>query len=54
MIHEIRGEKDLAFEYLERACNEHDIWLLPLRVAPGSRLSDEPRYKALLKKVGLE
>jgi len=56
MIHKVQGEQDLAFEWLERACNEHDSFLPWLRVHPfeNLRIPDEPRYKALLKKVGLE
>ncbi len=55
MIHINRGEQDLAFEWLERACNEHDSFLPWLRISPTkSRIPDEPRYKALLRKVGLE
>ena len=51
-IYRIRGEEDLAFEWLKRACSEHDTFL------PGMRLNsyffpEGSRYQALLKEVGL-
>ena len=27
LIHRVRGEEDLAFKWLKRACNEHDTFL---------------------------
>jgi tetratricopeptide (TPR) repeat protein len=56
MIHRYRGEEDLAFEWLERACNDHDSYLPTFIFSPNDivRIPDEPRYKALLKKFGLE
>ena len=55
-IHSVRGEQDLAFEWMERACNEHDSLIPWFRFVPNdiTRIPDEPRYKALLKKAGLE
>ena len=55
-IHKVRGDQDKAFEWLERACNEHDSFLPWFKVDPikGWRIPDEPRFKALLKKAGLE
>jgi len=54
-IHKVRGENDHAFEWLERACNEHDSFLPWLKIAPieKHRIPDEPRFKVLLKKAGL-
>ena len=56
IIYRYRGEEDLAFEWLERACNEHDSFLSTYRFSPDDviRIPDEPRYKELLKKFGLE
>ncbi|MBA7689152.1 hypothetical protein ES703_97654 [subsurface metagenome] len=57
LIHKVRGDLDQAFESLERACNEHDSYLPWFRVAPIEmfwRIPDEPRFKALLEKYGLE
>lgn len=56
LIHKARGDQDQAFEWLERACNEHDSFLPWLRVTPIEimRIPDEPRFKALLEQAGLE
>jgi adenylate cyclase len=50
------GENDLAFEQLEKAYEEHsDDGLFWLKAYPGwDRLSADPRWAPLLKKVGLE
>ena len=55
LIHKVRGDQDQAYEWVERACNEHDSFLPWVRVEPldRDRIPDEPRYKALLKKAGL-
>jgi tetratricopeptide (TPR) repeat protein len=55
-IHKIRGELDLAYGWLERACNEHDSYLIWANISPVERyrIPDDPRFKALLKKAGLE
>jgi len=55
-FHQVRGEQDLALEWLERACKEHDSFLPWFRFLPNdaTRIPDEPRYHALLKKYGLE
>ncbi len=49
------GENDEAFEWLTRAYKEHDAWLVFLKVDPiWQTLRADPRYIALLKKMGLE
>jgi TolB-like protein/Tfp pilus assembly protein PilF len=55
-FHQVRGEQDLALEWLERACTEHDSFLPWFRFVPNdaTRIPDEPRYHALMKKYGLE
>ncbi len=55
-IHMVQGALDQAFEWLKTACEEHDSWLPWCRVNPvdSYRIPDEPRFKALLKKAGLE
>ena len=47
------GQKSLALDWLEKACEEHDGWMWDLNVCPwyGS-LRNEPRFKVLLKRVG--
>ena len=48
------GQKDKAFEWLERAYDEHDQWIIVIKVDPKfDNLHSEPRFTALLKKVGL-
>ena len=55
-INQVLGAQDKAFDWLERACNEHDSHLPWFRVIPidSWRIPDEPRFKVLLKKAGLE
>ena len=53
-VHAFRGEADLAFEWLERAYAQRDPGLTEIQ---GDRLMrglvDDPRYKALLRKLKL-
>jgi serine/threonine-protein kinase len=49
------GEKDLGFKLLDLAYNERDSRLLELQVTPEfDSVRTDPRFVALLKKVGLE
>jgi TolB-like protein/Flp pilus assembly protein TadD len=49
------GERDQAIAWLERACEERDSHLPHLNVDPRLRnLRREPRFKALLERVGLK
>lgn len=49
------GENDLAFKSLDLAYNQRDSRLLELKVLPEfDSVRSEPRFKALLKKVGFE
>ncbi len=54
-IYQARGEMDLYYEWLEKACNEHDGFLPWYRVITIEkyRIPDEPRYNELLEKAGL-
>jgi TolB-like protein/Flp pilus assembly protein TadD len=53
-IYAWRGEKDKAFEWLERAYVQRDGGLSTINADPAVRsLLDDPRYAALLKKLGL-
>ena len=54
VIHVGLGEKDQAFEWLERAYQEHSSWLSYLNVE--SRLDplhSDPRFANLVRRVGL-
>ena len=49
-----RGEKDKAFEWLERAYNQHDSGLNGIAYDPLlSSLQSDPRFGVLLKKLDL-
>ncbi len=48
-------QKDQAFEWFEKAYEARDHWLIFLKIHPVSeRLHTDPRFKALLKKIGFE
>ena len=49
------GEKDEGFIWLDKAYEEHDFILVLLKVEPMfDKLRSDPRFTALLKRVGLE
>ena len=49
------GDKDKAFEWLEKAYDERDPRLYPTKVVHRwESLHSDPRWTALLKKMGLE
>jgi tetratricopeptide (TPR) repeat protein len=49
------GQKDQAIEWLEKAYEVRDHWLVYSKVDPGlDRIRSDPRFKELLKKIGLE
>ena len=53
-VYAVRGETDKAFEWLQIAFDNHDTGMLGLLVDPLLRgLRGDPRYKAMLEKVGL-
>jgi tetratricopeptide (TPR) repeat protein len=48
------GEKDRAFEWMEKALEERDLWLMNLRVDPAlSSLRADARFAGLLKRIKL-
>ena len=54
VIHAGLGDKDQAFEWLDRAYQEHSSWLAYLRVEPRlDTLRSHSRFAALLKRVAL-
>jgi TolB-like protein/Flp pilus assembly protein TadD len=49
------GEKDRAFEWLEKAYNERSVWLIYINRSPiYDSIRSDPRYTDLLKKMDLE
>jgi tetratricopeptide (TPR) repeat protein len=49
------GETDRAFDWMEKAVEEHDGMMLHLNVSPDyDSLRSHPRYHALLRKMNLE
>ncbi len=47
------GEKDVAFQYLERAFDERSFWMPFLKVDPlFDSLRDAPRFRDLLGRIG--
>jgi serine/threonine-protein kinase len=51
------GEKDQAFEWLQKAYEDRSVWLIHLHLKVDPRLDSlrrDARFKALLKKMGLE
>ena len=53
-LHARLGEKDQAFEWLEKAYTEHSDGLVRLREELGfDNLRSDPRYADLLRRVGL-
>jgi hypothetical protein len=48
------GKNDQAFQWLEKAYNERDEGLIYLNsAAPWRRLSSDPRFASLVRRVGL-
>src|SRR5262249_1032245 len=48
------GDKNQAFEWLEKAYQDRDEWLRLLRVAPSfDSLRSDPRYADLVRRIGL-
>ncbi|MCA1614865.1 MAG: protein kinase [Acidobacteria bacterium] len=53
VVYSLLGERDEAFEWLERAAEEHAVGLAFVRVDPRLRaLGDDPRFDALLRRIG--
>jgi tetratricopeptide (TPR) repeat protein len=47
------NEKDLAFEWLEKAVEEHSPWLIHLNVDPRfDPIRSDPRFTRLVRRVG--
>lgn len=53
LIHLVLGPRDRVFEILEQLYEEHNDWLVWLKVSPELRvLHDDPRFQNLLLRVG--
>ena len=52
-IHLTRNEVDEAFRWLQKAAEEHDPWICWYGIGPSVLRAGDPRFDALLKKVGL-
>jgi len=55
LVHAALGENDMAFKWLEKSYERREESLLSLKVDPKvDRLRSDPRFIALLKKIGVE
>ena len=55
MIYLGLGDRDQALAWLEKGCNDRDVWALNLKVDPiYADLRTDPRFVALLRTVGLD
>jgi serine/threonine-protein kinase len=55
LVHAGLGERDQAIQWLERACEERDSHAPAINVDPRlASLREDPRFRALLKRMGLE
>jgi serine/threonine-protein kinase len=53
-VHAARGNRDAAFEWLERAYRQHDGYMAFVKFDPLlDSLRGDPRYAALLRKMNL-
>jgi hypothetical protein len=54
LAHAALGEKDDAFAWLDKACEEHAQWLSEIKVDPAfDPLRSDARFADLLKRIGL-
>jgi hypothetical protein len=48
------NEKEMAFEWLEKAFQEHSVWLTYLKIMRYfESLHGDPRFDALVKRIGI-
>ena len=53
-IHSGSGERELTLEWLEKACELRESWMVFLNIDPiWDRYRSEPRFQALVREVGL-
>lgn len=54
MLYGELGEKDKAFEHVEKSIENREWWAFTLKVAPYyDSLRDDPRFEKMLKKINL-
>jgi eukaryotic-like serine/threonine-protein kinase len=54
LVHIGLGDKDRAFEWLDKAYGERSTWLITLRVDPiFDTLRSDPRFASLVRRIGL-
>jgi hypothetical protein len=54
-LYALRGEKDAAFEYLNKSVEKREWMIVTLNVEPAlDNLRDDPRFDELLGRVGLK
>lgn len=54
LVHAARNEVDLAFQWLEQACERRDSGVTELKVSPSLRsLHADPRWETLIRKIGM-
>jgi TolB-like protein/Tfp pilus assembly protein PilF len=55
VVHLALAEQDEAFAWLEKANEEHDVWVSFLRIDPKwDSYRSDPRFAAILKRIGLQ
>ena len=55
IVYAALGENDIAFKWLGKSYERHEESLLSLKVDPkADRLRSDPRFIALLKRIGVE
>ena len=53
VIHLAKGELDLAFQWIDKAYEIHDSYLVYMANLLKKYIGSDPRFKALLKKMNL-
>jgi tetratricopeptide (TPR) repeat protein len=54
LVHAALGDKDVAFSWLEKAYEQHDLYLVRLKVEPMmDSLRSDPRFEKLLNRMHL-
>jgi tetratricopeptide (TPR) repeat protein len=54
MIYARLGENDKAFNWLEKAYDEHSGWLIELKVEPAwGKIRSDSRFHNLMRRIGL-